>query len=341
MPEPVRVTVLVVTWQGAHLLPDCLDSLAAQRLPHRVLVIDNGSTDGTRELLVERYPDVAVLALDTNTGFAGGVAAGLQRVDTPLVALLNNDAKAEPEWLSASVRVLDADQSVAGVSARMLAWPASGESDEAGQAIPADGVINNAGVRLTADGYGTDRGGGEPDGPPYDRPAEVFGVSGGAAVLRTAAVREVGGMPGEFFLYYEDTDLSWRLRLAGHGLRYEPTAVVRHRHAASTDRASELFAYCNERNRLLMLLRCAPWAFFARQLGRFVLTTASLTGKRLLRRPVPDHRVFDPRLRARVLFGVLRLARLELKARKSVYISPATSRRAVLGNWVGRSGELS
>ena len=96
------------------------------------------------------------------------------------------------------------------------------------------GALNNAGVVLRRDGYGADRGLGAPDGPPYDTAAEVFGFSGGAALLDLAAVRAVGGFPARFFLYYEDTDLSWRLRLAGHAIGYAPGAAVRHAHSAST-----------------------------------------------------------------------------------------------------------
>ena len=96
----------------------------------------------------------------------------------------------------------------------------------------------------------------------------VFGFSGGACLLRRSAVEAIGGIAPEFFMYYEDADLSWRMRLAGYTIRYEPAATVRHRHGASSDLRSESFAYFTERNRLLMLLRCAPFGFgFARWAG--------------------------------------------------------------------------
>jgi GT2 family glycosyltransferase len=327
----VETTVVVVTWQGAHLLPDCLNSLAAQREPHQVLVVDNASTDGTTELLARDYPGVEVIQLTRNTGFAGGVHAALDHVQTPYLALLNNDAKAEPDWLSASVTVLRSDPDVAAVTARMLLWP-----DPEG--VP---TINNAGVVLTPTGYGADRGGGEPDGLRYADAAEVFGFSGGAAVLRTDAVRQVGGMPEEFFLYYEDTDLAWRLRLAGWSIRYEPGAIVRHRHAASTDRESDRFAYFNERNRLLMLLRCAPASFVTGAIVRYLLTTISLLARRCLGQRIPDAAVFRVGLRVHAFAGAVKLVPWGLRGRKQIGKWPGPGRRAIIKTWVRPIRQLS
>jgi GT2 family glycosyltransferase len=250
---PPDVTVVVVTWQQRELVLACLDSLAHQTVACRVLVVDNGSDDGTGPAIARAHPGVAVLRLEDNRGFAGGVAAALPLVQTRFLALLNNDAVADPGWLEASLTTF------------------------------------------------ADRALGETDDDAVSRPAEVFGFSGGAAVLRTLAVQAVGGIPASFFMYYEDTDLSWRLRLAGWRIVYEPSAVVRHRHAASSDVRSEMFAFHNERNRLLTLVRNAPWRVVARGSGRFLLTTASLAAKRAIGRRLPPDPVFQPGLRLRVL----------------------------------------
>ena len=239
------VTVVVVTWQGVALLPACLESLRRQTAPHTVLVVDNGSTDGTEKLLAERFPEVRVLQTGGNLGFAGGVQAGLDAATTRYVALLNNDAVAEPGWLAALVASLDAHPDAAAVTSRMLLQ----DTDPP--------LLNNTGVVLLDTDYGADRDL-RADAATRTEPDSVFGFSGGAALLRLDAVRAIGGFPTRFFLYYEDTDLSWRLRLAGWDIRYEPAAVVHHAHSATVDQTSDRFAFFNERNRLLMLTRCAP-----------------------------------------------------------------------------------
>jgi len=320
--ERSDITVVVVTWQGAHLLPECLASLAAQTLPHEVIVVDNASSDGTAQLLADDFPQASVITFARNTGFAGGVAAALDHVRTPYLALLNNDAAADPYWLERSVAVLRADAAVAAVTAKLLLW--------------GSGRINNAGVVLTRDGYGADRGLDERDGPPYDRAAEVFGFSGGAAVLRTDAVQGAGGVPALFFLYYEDTDLAWRLRLAGWHVCYLPDAVVRHRHAATSNRDSPMFAYYNERNRLLMLLRSAPAGFAVRQMVRFCVTSASLAARRAMRQQVPDVPVFRLRLRLRVLAAVVRWLPWALRERRAIGRRAIVPRQVVAADWVGR-----
>jgi GT2 family glycosyltransferase len=321
VPEVSRsdVTVLVVTWRARELLRKCLAALDAQTLPHRLLVVDNASTDGTSALLAG-LPRMQVLRLPRNLGFAGGVAAGLAEVRTPWVAVLNDDAEPAPGWLAALLAAA-ADPAVVGVTSRLL--------------LPT-GSINNAGVMLRPDGYGADRGLGAPDGPPYDEEAEVFGFSGGAALLRLAAVHSAGGFPAPYFLYYEDTDTSWRLRLAGGRIAYAPGAVVRHAHSASADQASALFSFHNERNRLLTLTRCAPAGFAARQLARFGLTTGSLAAKRALRRPLPPAPHFRVGLRLRVLASYARLLPWALRTRREVTRRSTVDRTALARQWLGR-----
>jgi len=258
-----EVTVVVVTWQAGHLLAACLDSVLASDCPHRLLVVDNASTDSTADLLGTRYPDVPVARQPRNLGFAGGAAAGLDLVRTPYAVLLNDDAVASPGWLAALVAALDAYPRAGAVASKVLLE---------------DGRINSAGGLVTRDGYGVDRGYGEPDDGRWDLPGEVFVAPGTACALRMTAVREVGGMAAPYFLYYEDTDLCWRLWLAGWSVRYEPAAVVRHRHAASAGVGSPVHRFYDARNRLLTLTRCAPAGLALGQVARYPLTTLSWAG---------------------------------------------------------------
>ena len=348
------VTVVVVTWEQRDLVLACLQSLARQTVTHRVLVVDNASTDGTAERVAEHFPHARIVGQTSNLGFAGGVSAALDVVETRFVALLNNDAQADPRWLEASLAAL-AEPSVVAVTAKLL-LAERGASAEPGsrQAAAVDdptlnaaavddptlnaaavnaATINNAGVILLGSGYGADRGLGSPDDQRFASPVEVFGFSGGAVVMRTLAVKAVGGFDADYFMYYEDTDLSWRLRLAGWHIVYAPDAVVHHLHAASSDSQSEMFAFHNERNRLLTLLRDAPLGFAASKIARFALTTASLAGKPLIGRAVPDDQVFRSVLRLRVLAAVLSWLPVTLRKRRRV---PTRRRRsAVFHEWAG------
>jgi len=259
-----RIRAVVVTWNGAHLLRECLDSLLAQDLAAgelEVLVVDNASTDGTTELLAEGYPQVRVLALPENRGFAGGVAAGTADLlvasaedEAPeFVALLNNDARFEPDALRRLAGAADAAEAggerVGAVTATVLL----AERDPQRRLL-----VNSTGNVLTGAGAAADRDYRVPlDDVTPSR--EVFGFNGGAALLRTAALREAGGFDASLFLYYEDTDLSWKMRKHGWTVIHEHGARAHHRHMASTGGAtSPTFRYYNSRNSLVVLARHAP-----------------------------------------------------------------------------------
>lgn len=289
------VTVIVVTYRAASFIGAALAGLSAQTVPHRVLVIDNASTDGTAEVLATTLPADSVLRMPVNLGFAGGVAAAFPLVRTPFVALLNDDAVPEPVWLAALLAAADGDGDAAAWTSLMLL-------------ADRPDTVNNFGAGLNDHWYGIDIGAGEPVGEVPSRVIDVFGFCGGAVLLRTAAVRAVGGFPAEFFLYYEDLDTSWRLRRAGWKIRAVPSAVVVHRHGATSDQHSELFHFYNERNRLLTLIRCAPPLVAPVQYVRFLITTGSLTVGKLLRRQVPDSANFRFGLRLRVAVSVARMA---------------------------------
>lgn len=229
-------------------------------------VIDNASADESIKLLNEDYPWVRVVRNDSNLGFAGGNNVGLRAAATPFIALLNTDAYPEPDWLS---RLLEAAHDPAAED--VAAWT----SKVLFARTDGGPVINNAGSILLADGSGADRGYEQPDDGRYDEPEDVFLMSGTAVLLRAEALAKVGNFDPDFFMYYEDTDLSWRLRSAGWRIRYEPTAVVRHLHSASSVEWSPFFTFHVERNRLAMLTKNAPAGFAAKRVLRYQLTTGS------------------------------------------------------------------
>ncbi|WP_017973422.1 glycosyltransferase family 2 protein [Actinopolyspora halophila] len=306
--EHTRSTVVVVTWRGRGHIAECLDALAVQR-PHRLLVVDNASDDGTARVLAEHPAKPEVLRLSHNLGYAGGLARALELVDTPHFAWLNDDARPDPGWLDALESALDATPRAAA-AACLLRTAAGGAS---------------AGVRLTETGHGADT----------SDSGSVFGFCGGAALLRTAALRAVGGVPAAFFCYYEDTDTSWRLRLAGHGI--VPTdASCAHSLGASSAPGSARFHRWNERNRLLMLLRCAPAGTAVRELLRFTAITLALPPRRLRGVRVPRAANFRFALRVRVLGEVLVRLPASLRGRRAVTARSVVDREVVWRRWAGR-----
>jgi GT2 family glycosyltransferase len=181
-------------------------------------------------------------------------------------------------------------------------------------------IVNNVGSVLIEGGYGADRGFLEPDQGQYDAPADVFAWCGGSVLLRPAYLADVGLFDERFFLYYEDTDLSWRGRSRGWRYRYVPGAVARHVHAASTGEGSPTFQHYVERNRLLMLVKNAPAPMAARAVWRYLLTTLSYARRDLLAPVLGLHRPRPTTVvrRARSFVDFLRLAPATLAERRRV-----------------------
>jgi hypothetical protein len=181
-------------------------------------------------------------------------------------------------------------------------------------------VVQNAGSQVFEDGAGADRGFLERDGGQFDHETDVFAWCGGAVLLRPAYVEHTGAFDERFFLYYEDTDWSWRGRARGWRYRYVPAAVVRHLHAASSGEGSEVFAYHVERNRLLMLVKNAPGRLAAGQVARYVLVTASYARRDIVRRLAAGHRPTTTVVRRRVTSfgGFVRLLPSMLASRRQL-----------------------
>lgn len=253
-----RSTIVVVTWRGKGHIAACLDAVATQTRQHRLLVIDNASDDGTAEVLAAHPSAPTVRRLPVNVGYAGALAA--VTVDTEFTAWLNDDAEPAPDWLASLEDALDQHKEAAAAGSRM---------------VSSNGSVLSLGVGLTADGYGVD----------LTTASAAFGFCGGAALLRTAVLEQVGGVPARFFCYYEDTDTAWRLRLAGHTIVSVPDARVMHRHGVSTKPGSRQFHLWNERNRLAMLIRCAPAGVAVREMTRFAAITAMLPLRQACTRP--------------------------------------------------------
>jgi GT2 family glycosyltransferase len=255
----VDVAVVIPNYNGARWLPGVLASVEAQSAaPAEVLVVDDGSTDGSVALLAERFPDVRVLALGANGGFARAANAGIAAVSAETVALVNTDVLLAPDWLERAAAALAAAPRAAAVATKLVD-------------LEDPALLYDAGDVLRRDGACEQRGRFERDTGRYDVPGEVFSACAGAALYRRSAVLGVGGFEERFGTYLEDVDLGLRLRLAGWRCRWEPRAVARHAGGASSAALRHGPGAWVERNTLLLVARAFPvrWLHLVayRQLG--------------------------------------------------------------------------
>lgn len=222
MHEPRNVAIVVPSWNSLELLRRCLGSLADQGAGIELMVVDNGSTDGTVACLErERVPHVA---LPENAGFAAAVNLGVERTSAPALLVLNADTVLEPGCVASLREALDANPSLGGVQPRILQLEPGGE----GPAGVETARLYSVGQALTKDGRAVEEGAGEAQRPEHLARREVFGVCGAACLLRRDLFAELGGYDERYFAFYEDVDLNVRARIAGWRFEYVPDAVVWH-----------------------------------------------------------------------------------------------------------------
>jgi GT2 family glycosyltransferase len=265
----VDVAVVIPNYNGERWLPGVLESVRAQTVaPVETLVVDDGSTDGSTALIAERFPEVRVVALGGNGGFARAANAGIRAVSAEAVALVNTDVLLAPDWIELAAAALSEAPGAASVATKLV------DLDD-----PA--LLYDAGDVLRRDGASVQRGRFERDAGRYDEPGDVFSACAGAALYRRAAVLDAGGFDERFGTYLEDVDLGLRLRLAGWTCRWEPRAVARHAGGGSSGALPHGPGAWVERNTLLLVartfrLRWLPlvayrqlgWAWHAAREGR-------------------------------------------------------------------------
>ncbi|MET0311295.1 MAG: glycosyltransferase family 2 protein [Burkholderiaceae bacterium] len=249
----MSVTVVIVNWNAGPLLARCLECLVRQTsAPQGVIVIDNASTDGSLNRL-PAVPGLLVACMGSNLGFAAGNNRALSMCETEFVALLNPDAFPEPTWL----------ENLLAAAARHPGTAAFGSL----QLTDADDrVIDDIGDAYHLSGYVWQEAHGAKLRPEHLEPREIFSPCAAAALYRKDALDEVGGFDEDFFCYMEDSDLGFRLRLAGHAARSVPDAVVRHvGSATSGGRRNDFAVYHGHRNLVWAFVRNMPgpllWLF--------------------------------------------------------------------------------
>jgi GT2 family glycosyltransferase len=242
------IDVIIPNYNGASYLPTCLNALRRQtRRDFCVVVIDDGSTDESRELLTRLYPEVQVIAMPRNSGFAAAANAAFHATGGDFVVLLNNDTEAQPRWLEHLIGALDRYPEYAFAASKLMLFDRRDHIHSAGDYYRADGVPGNRGVW-------------ERDSARYNVMEEVFGPCAGAAAYRRAALEELAEddrvFDEDLVMYCEDVDLNLRARLRGLRTIYVPRAIVYHRLSA-TGGGSLASYYCG-RNFILVWAKNMP-----------------------------------------------------------------------------------
>lgn len=240
------LSVIIVTWNGRRFLDPCLCAVAAQLQPDdEIIVVDNGSTDGTADWLSHTWRVVRLVALPSNLGFAGGVNVGLRMARGELLLLLNNDAFVEPGCVPALVETMQQNPQI-GAAAGVLTFD------------HCPNLVASAGIVARRDGLALDRWTGRDVDALPATPQPVMGASGGLALYRRTMLDDVGLMAPDFFNYLEDVDLAWRAQLRGWPCLLVPNARARHVYSATGRQGSPLKQRLLGRNRWRAILRCFP-----------------------------------------------------------------------------------
>ena len=238
-------SVIIVNWNGRKFLAKCLESLRQQAYRHfSIILVDNGSIDGSIDFVIRNYPEVKTIALPRNVGFSVANNIAIKTVKTKYVALLNNDAVAHPLWLQSLIEALEAYPEAGFTASKMLFY----DNPE---------IIDRVGDVYTRAGTGLLRGRGM-RADSYNAREWVFGACAGAALYRTRMLRDVGLFDEDFFLVYEDVDLSFRAQLRGYKCLYVPEAIVYHKGSGSIVYDSPTSVYYSHRNLELVYIQNMP-----------------------------------------------------------------------------------
>jgi GT2 family glycosyltransferase len=246
-------SVVIPNWNGIQHLSGCLDALRAQTYRNvEIILVDNGSTDGSQAFVRKQYPEVQLVALDRNLGLTGGNNAGIRVATGEILVSLNNDTEVEPGFVEALVDAL-VDHPEAGMAAaKMRLFDRRDTIHSAGDGYGTDGIPYNRGVWQRDEGQ-------------FDEPGWIFGGCGGAVAYRRDMLDQVGLFDESFFMYCEDVDLNWRAQLGGWRCWYTPEAIVYHKLSATG--GGPIASFYTGRNTLWVIAKNYPGTLLRQHLS--------------------------------------------------------------------------
>ena len=248
-----KIAIVILNWNGAAMLRQYLPSvLQYSRDEATIYVADNASADDSLTLLRQHFPEVKLILLDRNWGFAEGYNKALAQIDAEYYLLLNSDIEVTPHWLTPLVQFMDRHQEVAACQPKLLSIYQRDQFEYAGA----------SGGYLDRYGYPFCRGRifetVEYDRGQYNNEAEVLWATGAALFVRARIYKEVGGLDARFFAHNEEIDLCWRMRLLGYRIFCLPDSCVYHVGGGTLPKSNPMKTFLNFRNNLTMLYKCLP-----------------------------------------------------------------------------------
>ncbi|MFT5173643.1 MAG: GT2 family glycosyltransferase [Gammaproteobacteria bacterium] len=315
-----NASLVVLSWNGMEHLKVCLSSVCAQTYQDReIILVDNGSNDGSKEWVETHYPEVRVERVEQNRGVPGGLNYGIARARGRFIAILNNDIEVDPKWLAESIQALEQHPEAGFTASRVRLYYQRNRLDTVGD------------LYFRA-GYPAKRGWLQHDGPQFDEPVWVFSACAVAALYRRELFESVGEMDEDFEAGIEDLDLGFRAQLQGFKCRYVSTAIIYHKLGATvgvglSNPAHQLRMH---RNLWLLKIKNLPASLWLRYLPYMLLAEAAVLYRGLL----GGH--FSVLLKARL--QVLRVLRKTLVKRRAIQSRRTVSVReldASIGrNWI-------
>ncbi len=256
------VAVIILNWNGEKLLSEFLPAVLANTNAAiaDIIVADNGSTDGSMELLRTQFPTVRTITLDSNYGFAEGYNRAIKATMYPYTVLLNSDVAPAAGWIDSLYLFMETHKHVGACQPKILSYRQPDRFEYAGAS---GGFIDRNGYPYCRGRIFSET---ELDYGQYDNPVQIFWASGAALMVRSQLYVDAGGLDADFFAHMEEIDLCWRILLAGHDIMVVPSAVVYHLGGGSLPAENPRKTYLNFRNNLLLLHKNLPDATRKRKL---------------------------------------------------------------------------
>jgi len=229
------ISIIILNWNGKHHMKDCLDSVLSQSLSDfEVIVVDNGSKDASQDYIKDNYPQVKLVCLNQNYGFCKGNNEGIKVANGEYIVLLNNDTLVEKDWLNNLYKCMMSEPDLGFCASKIVSYYNRDSIDAAGDGFS----ICGAGFKR---GY-------LDDASIYMKDEYVFGACAGAAMYKKQMLDEIGLLDEDFFVAYEDSDLSFRAQLAGYKCKFSSEAIVYHKINSTLGKLSDFYVFYGHRN---------------------------------------------------------------------------------------------